>query len=161
MTSTHAWHLRHDCRLHSELSCARHLLTTRTSHSPCQAAGSAYTVTNAKPRTRHFKRPHSGLSRCAYAGAILCSGHQAGIFLSYQHLAAVFKAETGQTMQQYHTARKMQEACRLLKSSTLSIGDIAQAVGFADLLYFSRRFHAVIGMSPTQYRSHVTAQFSP
>jgi len=73
-------------------------------------------------------------------------------YLSYKRLAAVFKAEKGVTMQQYHTTLRMNEACRLLRSTLLPVGEIAAAVGYADMLYFSRCFHAQIGSSPTEYR---------
>ena len=73
-------------------------------------------------------------------------------FLSYKHLAAIFRRETGKTMQQYHTALRMDEACRLLRSTLLSVGEIAAAVGYQDMLYFSRCFHAFSGASPTAYR---------
>ncbi len=73
-------------------------------------------------------------------------------YLSYKRLAAVFKAEKGVTMQQYHTTLRLNEACRLLRSTLLSVGEIAAAVGFTDVLYFSRCFRANIGSSPTEYR---------
>lgn len=73
-------------------------------------------------------------------------------FLSYKHMAAVFKKEKKLTMQQYHTQLRMNAACKLLRSTLLSIGEISQRVGYSDMLYFSRCFHAYIGMSPTEYR---------
>lgn len=73
-------------------------------------------------------------------------------FLSYKRMAAVFKKEKGMTMQQFHTNIRMETACKLLRSTLLSIGEISREVGYTDMLYFSRCFHAVMGMSPTQYR---------
>lgn len=76
-------------------------------------------------------------------------------FLSYKHMAAVFRKETGKTMQQYHTSLRMNEACRLLKSTLMSIGEISGQVGYQDMLYFSRCFRNTYGMSPTEYRRSV------
>ena len=76
-------------------------------------------------------------------------------FLSYKYMAAVFKKETGRTMQQYHTFLRMTEACRLLKSTLMSIGEISERVGYQDMLYFSRCFHSTYGMSPIEYRRNV------
>jgi len=45
-----------------------------------------------------------------------------------------------------------QDACRMLVETPLSIKEIAQALGFDDPLYFSRRFHQLTGMPPTEYR---------
>lgn len=73
-------------------------------------------------------------------------------FLSYKRMAAVFKKDKGMTMQQFHTSIRMEAACKLLRSTLLPIGEISREVGYADMLYFSRCFHAVMGMSPTQYR---------
>ena len=73
-------------------------------------------------------------------------------FLSYKHMASVFKKEKKMTMQQYHTNIRMDHACRLLCSTLLSVSEISQKVGYSDMMYFSRRFHAVMGMSPTEYR---------
>lgn len=73
-------------------------------------------------------------------------------YLSYKHLAAVFKKDTGVTMQQYHTALRINQAAKLLRSTLLSIGEIADKVGYSDMLYFSRCFHKEMGMSPTEYR---------
>lgn len=73
-------------------------------------------------------------------------------YLSYKHLAAVFKKEKGMTMQQYHTKLRINEACRLLRSTLLPVGEIAARLGYQDMLYFSRCFRAYNGCSPTEYR---------
>ncbi len=73
-------------------------------------------------------------------------------FLSYKHMAAVFKKEKGMTMQQYHTNLRMQEACKMLQSTLIPIGEISNRLGYTDMLYFSRCFHRFAGMSPTMYR---------
>ncbi len=73
-------------------------------------------------------------------------------FLSYKYMAAVFKRETGTTMQKFHGALRMNEAARLLRSTLLPVGEIAGQVGYGDMLYFSRCFHQFFGVSPTEYR---------
>ncbi|MDD2972394.1 MAG: AraC family transcriptional regulator [Lachnospiraceae bacterium] len=73
-------------------------------------------------------------------------------FLSYKHMAAVFKREKGQTMQQCHRDLRMHTACKLLRSTLLPIGEISARVGYADMLYFSRCFHQCMHMSPREYR---------
>ena len=47
---------------------------------------------------------------------------------------------------------RMAEAGRLLAESSLRIKEIAAATGFGDELYFSRRFHSTMGVSPREYR---------
>ena len=45
-------------------------------------------------------------------------------YLSYKYMAHLFKKEKGVTMQQYHNSIRMDEACRLLCSTLMSIGEI-------------------------------------
>lgn len=56
------------------------------------------------------------------------------------------------TMQQFHTSVPIETACRLLRSTLLPVGEISRQVGYINMLYFSRCFHTVMGMSPTEYR---------
>ncbi len=76
-------------------------------------------------------------------------------FLSYKHLAAVFKKSRGQTMQAYHQHLRMEAGARMLRETLLPVSEISEKLGFADALYFSRCFHAHAGMSPTAYRRQV------
>lgn len=47
---------------------------------------------------------------------------------------------------------RVQEACRLLVENTRPVRAIADAVGFEDEFYFSRRFRAETGLPPREYR---------
>lgn len=80
-------------------------------------------------------------------------------FLSYKYMAHLFKKEKGVTMQQYHNSVRMDEACRLLCSTLMSIGEIADKLGFSDVLYFSRCFHNYTGKSPSVYRKESARYF--
>ncbi len=73
-------------------------------------------------------------------------------FLSYKHMAAVFKKAQGLTMYAYHQRLRMEEAARLLRETLLPVGEISEQLGFGDQLYFSRCFHRHQGVSPTVYR---------
>lgn len=73
------------------------------------------------------------------------------------YLSDRFKRETGSSLTEYVTARRMQQAARLLESSALSIGEIAQAVGIPDENYFSRVFRKKTGMSPSAYRKSLSS----
>lgn len=76
-------------------------------------------------------------------------------FLSYKHMAAVFKKSHAQTMHEYHQQLRMEEGARLLRETLLPVGEISEQLGFADQLYFSRCFHAFAGVSPTEYRRRI------
>lgn len=80
-------------------------------------------------------------------------------FLSYKHMASVFKKEKQMTLHQYHTRLRMSEACHLLRTTMKSVGEISEDLGYHDMLYFSRCFHQTIGMSPTEYRREQVANY--
>lgn len=80
-------------------------------------------------------------------------------YLSYKYMAHLFKKEKGVTMQQYHNSVRMDEACRLLCSTLMSIGEVADKLGFSDVLYFSRCFHTYTGKSPSAYRKESARYF--
>ena len=48
---------------------------------------------------------------------------------------------------------RIEAAKSLLLYSTLQIGEIADAVGFSSVYYFSRHFKKITGISPSKYRS--------
>ncbi len=80
-------------------------------------------------------------------------------FLSYKYMASLFKKEKGMTMQQYHNTVRMEEACRLLCSTLMSISETADRLGFSDALYFSRCFRSFTGKSPSEYRKESARYF--
>jgi AraC-like DNA-binding protein len=53
---------------------------------------------------------------------------------------------------QYVQHLRLEEAKRLLRSTDLPIAEIAEQVGFADALYFSRLIHRESGVSPSLFR---------
>lgn len=75
--------------------------------------------------------------------------------VSRSHLYRVFMAAVGQSPIDYLTAYRIDEACALLRSTHLSIAEIAVSVGFFDQFYFSRVFKKVKGVPPSRY---LTAQ---
>jgi AraC-like DNA-binding protein len=65
----------------------------------------------------------------------------------------LFKKVTGKSFKQYQTAYRMQQAASQLENlPNRPVADIAQMVGYADPLYFSRAFHKQYGCSPSEYR---------
>ena len=62
------------------------------------------------------------------------------------------KALTGQSIAQYMRSYRLHCARQLLKSSTLSVSEVAYAVGFRDPAYFSRVFSDAFGAPPSEAR---------
>lgn len=63
-----------------------------------------------------------------------------------------FKAAFGLTYVEYLARHRIDEAKRLLGNLSMSVTDVAAAVGFTDPSYFTRVFRKVAGASPTEYR---------
>ena len=59
---------------------------------------------------------------------------------------------TGRGTKEQITDRRMLEAARLLRFTTLSVGEIAYRAGYTDQLYFSRAFRRRYGTPPSEYR---------
>jgi len=71
---------------------------------------------------------------------------------SRSHFDRVFKQQVGQAPKQFLLNCKMIEARRYLESSSLRIGEIANALGYRDIYFFSRQFKHFFGQAPLAYR---------
>jgi YesN/AraC family two-component response regulator len=60
-----------------------------------------------------------------------------------------FKDVYGVTFRDYLVKFRLKEACRLLENPTVSVADVAFAVGFQDPSYFTRIFKDRIGITPS------------
>lgn len=72
--------------------------------------------------------------------------------LSQAHYSALFKKNTNSSPIQYFLGLKIQKACIHLDDRNSTIKEISEQLGFGDPFYFSRLFHKVMGLSPTEYR---------
>lgn len=74
------------------------------------------------------------------------------IYVSKSTLTKRFQKELHMSVNEYICSTIMAEAERLLMTSNISIRELSQKFGYADQLYFSRRFKDKFGMSPREYR---------
>lgn len=72
--------------------------------------------------------------------------------LSEYHFARMFRHSTGSAPHQYVMRRRMDTAQQLLKTSTLSLTDIALRCGFHSSSHFSHRFRQLHGVAPSLWR---------
>lgn len=72
--------------------------------------------------------------------------------ISESKLSLEFKAAFQVTPLECLTQHKMQQACRLLKSTDMPVKDIAVECGNYEISGFNRRFKAYTGKTPQQYR---------
>ncbi len=73
-------------------------------------------------------------------------------YVNKYYLSHQFSKFKGMSIGKYILTLKIEEAKRLLETTTLSVNDISELSGFNDPNYFSRTFKKVMGMSPLQYR---------
>jgi len=71
--------------------------------------------------------------------------------ISVTQLKRIFKAQTGTTIITYLTQHRMEQAKRLIREGTLNFTQIAEAVGYENIYYFSTQFKKQTGMTPTEY----------
>ncbi|OCT12808.1 hypothetical protein A8709_20940 [Paenibacillus pectinilyticus] len=77
------------------------------------------------------------------------------VFMSPTYICAVFKRETGQTINEYIIETKMNYAKKMLENTKMKIMDISEDLGYENSQYFSYSFKKYLGETPQQYRSKV------
>ncbi|MDO5336494.1 MAG: AraC family transcriptional regulator [Eubacteriales bacterium] len=71
-----------------------------------------------------------------------------------------FKYYTGISPMQYVLSIRIANAQNLLETTSYTVAEIADIIGYDNPLYFSRLFKKQLGMSPTEYRKKQTAQMN-
>ena len=77
--------------------------------------------------------------------------------ISPSYLSTLFHKETGKTVTESVTEKRMEAAARLLRSTRLQVQTVAQHCGMADANYFSKIFKKYHGVTPRQYREEFLA----
>ncbi|MDU7477103.1 MAG: response regulator [Paenibacillus macerans] len=68
------------------------------------------------------------------------------------YLGYLFKEETGVHFSEYLNDLKTKRVCELLTEPTLKIYEIAERMGYKNIIYFNRQFKQATGMTPGEYR---------
>ena len=74
------------------------------------------------------------------------------VYLSADHLARIFKKETGETLVKYITDKRINAAKSLLSQTNISISQVSCQVGYDNYSYFTKIFKQRTGLSPGDYR---------
>jgi AraC-like DNA-binding protein len=72
--------------------------------------------------------------------------------LSAYHFSRAFKSSVGMPPHRYLLEQRIRKAAELIERSEQPLINIGLAVGFADQAHFSRTFHALVGLTPCQFR---------
>ena len=73
---------------------------------------------------------------------------------SMGYVSSLYREATGSSIVKTVTRRRIEEAGRLLKHTTLTSAEISQKVGFSSPSYFGQVFRAATGETPNEYREH-------
>jgi len=77
------------------------------------------------------------------------------VCLTPYYFSKVFSRVTGETLMDYLTRVRVEEAKRLLADPNISIKEACYQVGYNDPNYFSRVFKKVTGQTPTEFRNRL------
>ncbi len=87
-----------------------------------------------------------------YSGKITIAEIARQIGLDRSYLYSLFQEYINTSPQDYLIQFRMEKACELLQTTSLSIGSIAYSVGYEDPLLFSKTFKQARGLPPREYR---------
>lgn len=82
------------------------------------------------------------------------------VHLSQNHLARLFRRETGMSISEFILQERMKRAFQLLTGTRLAVGDIALKCGYENYSYFLTLFRRVSGMTPSQYRAKYNGDYT-
>ena len=71
---------------------------------------------------------------------------------NYTYISAFFKRTTGNTLLDYHRKRKLEVAKALLNEKKITVGKIAERLGYSSPFAFSTAFKKMYGISPKEYQ---------
>ena len=77
-------------------------------------------------------------------------------FMSPSYFAHFFRNNAGRSVIEYVNEIRISHAKLFLEKEDMTIGEIACRVGFNDINYFSRKFKAVTGITPSEYKRKCT-----
>lgn len=74
------------------------------------------------------------------------------VFLNPDYISRLFKKETGLLISEYLQQQRIEYAKKLLLHTNKSVTDIALAVGYSNISYFSTTFKKSLKMGPAEFR---------
>lgn len=87
-----------------------------------------------------------------YMEDITIDNMAAALGLSRSYFSKLFKKLTQKSPQDYLIAYRLNKSCELLRSTKMSIGEIASLVGYSNQFHFSRAFKNAMHLSPNEWR---------
>ena len=96
-----------------------------------------------------------------YAERLTVGRAAALVGMSQPQFMKTFKKAAGMTLMAYLNHVRLANGSRLLRETSLTIAEIASAVGFSDQSYFDKRFKRAFGRTPSSFRIETPGQDLP
>jgi two-component system response regulator YesN len=74
------------------------------------------------------------------------------MYLSESYISHIWKSQTGESLQDFIIARKMEYAKQLISFTALPLSAVAEKTGYQNFTYFERAFKKSTGMTPGEFR---------
>lgn len=88
----------------------------------------------------------------SFASGITAAQAAKTVQLSERHFHRLFAKATGMTFNRYVQNLRAERSCELLRTTRMTVSEIAEAVGYQDKGYFQKLFKRKTGLSPRAYR---------
>lgn len=75
------------------------------------------------------------------------------VYITPNYLSKLFRSKMGMNLREYINQIRIEEARRMLLTTSLSVSEIAGRVGYDNISYFSTVFRKQVGMSPVDWRN--------
>lgn len=85
-------------------------------------------------------------------GEVTLQEAAAYVHLNPSYLSHLFKQQTKVNFMDFVLKQRMEEAKRLLSTTSLRISEMALRLGYTDISYFSNTFKRIIGQTPSDFR---------
>lgn len=76
------------------------------------------------------------------------------VSLSPRYVSRLFKEYSGYSLKEYITKTRLERARKLLTETDKNVTQVAEALGYKDIYWFSNQFKQLYGTSPSNYKRH-------
>lgn len=80
------------------------------------------------------------------------------VYMNPTYFSEVFKQQTGETVLDYVTRKRIERARELLGDPGLKLQDVCGRIGYQDVKYFSKLFKTWTGTTPSKFRERAAGQ---
>ena len=116
------------------------------------AALTKYSADNAQIRSRDYVQMAELYIKNNINKKITVNDISAHVGINRSYLSRLFKEYKNISPQQYLTTARVNTAAQYLKNTDISIGEVAQSVGYSDYHIFNKVFHRYFNTSPSEWR---------